>query len=444
MRTLTNWPTCALVLALAGSALAGACSGGELDGASASGGSGALGDSVGGSSTGTGGLPALGGSAPVGGSAALGGMVGGNPIAGGGAPSTGGSSASGAAGPTGGAIEGSMGGMWLVSGGTGSEAGGAAPASGGADTGAGGAASGGGGGTGGAGAGSSGWSVDEGGFVTLCDYSGYAWTTVDDSSTLSPEDFSELPQGGPLCASGTLVADDAWGSYGIVGVNLGQPAGAEESADVPISGTGVTIDVSNPAGSPLRVAVQDAAGTQWCMDIEAGVTTVPWADLRMECWGTSGQAYGGEPINAIIVQVPGHNVNETPFEFCIDALALEGAECSGSGIGTGGAAGVGGAAGAGGSDVGGGSSVGGSEELGGAPNSGGTEETGGSPSTGGSPAMGGFPGTGGLQQAGGAQAAGGTMELDCPTLPNDSRHNGMDSSTSCASCHRNACTCFDC
>ncbi len=292
--------------------------------------------------------------------------VGGNALgAGGGAQDgIGGDGAPGAGGGVQAGLGGSAtdaGGSTASSGGAATSSGGVTASSGGATTNAGGEtnaggsteSSGGSTSSGGSNAGTDDYSVEEGGFVTVCGWSGYAWANADDASRIEPTGFDSLGAGDDLCASGSVAAEDTWGGYAMVGINVAQEAGEDTSIGTLVpDGTGIYVDLMNAAGNELRIQIQDAEGEadenhRWCaVYSEPGV--IPWSDFNTHCWDGTGNAYNGEAINAVLVMVPGHNENAVDFDFCINSLEPSGSDgCEGgSNPGTGGASGnTGGASG---------------------------------------------------------------------------------------------------
>lgn len=256
---------------------------------------------------------------------------------------TGGSLASGGSGGSGGGA-GSAGMM----GGTGGMGGGAA-------AGAGGSTSGGAGGAGAGGAGGSNDSaIDIGNYFKSGAWMGYVWASSSgEGSSITPMDFAAQTTGMPRCVSGTVAPATDFGGTAILGFNLNEVAGGTA---MPIAPTmdGVTINVTNRAGSPLRLQVQTAStgGTQWCTNIIGSGGFIRWDNLRTACWGATGMKYNREPIVSAMVLVPGDDVDPVDFDFCVDALA-EAADPMGAG-GMGGMGGTGGMGGAGGDTTDGG------------------------------------------------------------------------------------------
>ncbi len=337
------------------------------------GGTGSQGAPMGGAGTAVGGLPGwgtggsgygLGGAAPVGGGdAAMGGAAASGGLAMGGAPLSGGGAATAAGGNP--SDDGSASG--------GSSLGGSGNPSGSGNT------------------GTVEYSIDDGGYFSVCGWHGYAWASAGPSSTtMTPEGFTDHEAGDPLCISGSVAFTSSWGGYAMVGFNVNQVAGQEDAPNVAVApdGTGLYVSVDNTGGSPLRIQIQDELGTnddehRWCTEYE-GPGVIPWSDFRTLCWGDEGSAYDGEPINAVVVMVPGNDTEDIPYDFCIDRLEPEGApSCEEPSSGTGGAGG--GMGGTTGGTGGSSSSGGGTGTTGGATGTGGSAgATGGATSSGGS------------------------------------------------------------
>ena len=252
----------------------------------------------------------------TGGSGGMGGVAQGGNAGNAGAGATSGSSAGGNGGS--GASSGGVGATSGVGGGSGGSSGG----------GAGGAGSGGTTGDGG---------IEGGGYVLGGSWHGYAWTGTGGQASISPTDFG-LVTDFPLCASGRIEMGDP--NVAMVGWNISQ----EEGVDPPLGTTtpmnltagGIFVSVTNPGNSRLRVQIEGPAGyptEAWCAPITAGTNVfVPWSAFRTECWGTTGTAYAGEPIKAVIIMVPGEAAAPVNFDFCVNGL-LEGNDPSGPSVG---------------------------------------------------------------------------------------------------------------
>jgi len=265
------------------------------------------------------------------------------PIGSGGAAGTGGSSpgtggsrpGSGGSNPgTGGSHPGS-GGLSLGPGGTRPGAGGFSPGTGGSSLESGGVPPSSGGSSPGSGGSTSGraFTIGEGAYVSVCGWHGFAWTGAgpEGVSTISPASFSDLKAGASLCATGSVGADPNYGGYAMIGINVGQSNTGEAeppNAEITPTGTGLYVSLTNHASNSFRIQIQDAQGAdsadhRWCA-VYSAPGVIPWSDFNTKCWDRSGTGYAKQPINAILVMVPGHNQNATPFDFCVNEIAPDG------------------------------------------------------------------------------------------------------------------------
>ncbi|MBN1610060.1 MAG: hypothetical protein JW940_25765 [Polyangiaceae bacterium] len=161
------------------------------------------------------------------------------------------------------------------------------------------------------------FTVKAGGYVTSGAMKGYAWTAGDD---ITPEDFSDLANGGELCASGIVPATAAYDGTGMIGINLNQATtGASKGSPYTPTGSGIKVAITNDGGSPLRLQVQ---GSQdYCTDITAPGGSFDWGDFETKCWGDEdNEAYDpSTSITAIMVLVPGEGAegSDIDYDFCI-------------------------------------------------------------------------------------------------------------------------------
>lgn len=169
-------------------------------------------------------------------------------------------------------------------------------------------------------------SVEGGGYITSGNWKGYAWTWAENGATITPEDFSATTDF-PLCASGTVAADDAYSSLAIVGWSINQDSGdGDPKLEVTPGADGITIAVSNPGASELRLQIQGKNGPtdpndRWCAIIPGNGDFIPYEGFNTECWvGGDGVAYNGEPFVEVMVLIPALATTDVPFDFCINSL----------------------------------------------------------------------------------------------------------------------------
>jgi hypothetical protein len=127
----------------------------------------------------------------------------------------------------------------------------------------------------------------------------------------------------------------------MIGVNVNQGqiadyAGNNPQGVVAIGGSGITIQYTNPRGTPIRVQVHTPAGTtdpagRWCATLSGmgGTETVTWqqfwggvADGTQGCWNSGGiHPPVGTEISQVELLVPGTNAVPVPFSFCLLGVA---------------------------------------------------------------------------------------------------------------------------
>jgi Glycosyl hydrolase family 12 len=175
-------------------------------------------------------------------------------------------------------------------------------------------------------------------------WAGCAWTSTEAAgqTTVTPADFTQQVATAPYCIDGS-VAGLNYEGFVVLGFNLNEspPETCEAAAphseepaqpSVSATGDGLAIDLQKRDTSfPLRVELIGPIGHQatvagyadrWCTLIEGtGKIFVPFTAFATECWVTSGQAYNGEPLSAVAFTVPGKDVDDTPYDFCVNGWA---------------------------------------------------------------------------------------------------------------------------
>jgi hypothetical protein len=171
------------------------------------------------------------------------------------------------------------------------------------------------------------WTVGSSGYVsapgaTTC-FQGYAWAsaTPTGSSMITPETFEACGADCQLCASGVVAATADFSGVALLGFNVAQLESTDTTMTVTPTGS-ISLNVTNPGGSPLRVQL-NGTSTQWCKDISgmSGDITIPLTDFSAECWeGGAMTAYSGGAIEAIVLLVPGSDVEDTMFDICLNSV----------------------------------------------------------------------------------------------------------------------------
>ena len=127
-----------------------------------------------------------------------------------------------------------------------------------------------------------------------------------------------------VCVVGTLSVQSA-ADYGAgLGINLGPAVdGGTQPAPVQLTGTGITVKLSNiPAGGArLQVTV---AGTSYCAAITTNPATIPWASFNTKCYDAvpDGVALSAAPATPNVDVVLPAGTTQQSFDFCVEQLTL--------------------------------------------------------------------------------------------------------------------------
>lgn len=136
-------------------------------------------------------------------------------------------------------------------------------------------------------------------------------------------------KGTSLCASGVAgaVVGMAYAKYwgAGIGLNLNQAMVADAPVNTAqLTGSGVTVGISNPPTTEFRVVVDDG-GAEYCAVLSGGSTTVKWTDFNATCWDKTlpgAKALAGPPLSkALKVQVITGDADR-PFDFCIASITF--------------------------------------------------------------------------------------------------------------------------
>jgi hypothetical protein len=166
-----------------------------------------------------------------------------------------------------------------------------------------------------------------GGYMMSGSWRGFAWTATSPmGGMITPANFGAAFDF-PLCAKGMVNAGDS--NVAMVGWNLNQattPAMAPAMTVTP-KAKGITVAITNPGMSELRLQLQGPDGAtsatdRWCAIIPGTGGFISYDTFNTECWaGGKGTAYAGQPIVAAILLVPGKVGAASPFDFCVSKLA---------------------------------------------------------------------------------------------------------------------------
>jgi hypothetical protein len=129
------------------------------------------------------------------------------------------------------------------------------------------------------------------------------------------------------CLAGTTtpVNPPTYSYYGIgIGINLGPAVGMNPPNPVQLSGTGMTVTLSNipPGGARVLVTV---GGADYCAPITTKSMTIPWASFNTKCYDSppDGMALTGAPSTPHVeVQAVSGNAQQT-IDFCIEQISWQ-------------------------------------------------------------------------------------------------------------------------
>jgi hypothetical protein len=172
------------------------------------------------------------------------------------------------------------------------------------------------------------WAVGNDGFVkapgagTTC-WHGYAFTGKSGTgSTIAPDSYKSCGAGCMICGKGEVAASES--AVAFFGFNANQVPGMATPGSVTPTGTGLTVSFTKTGTFPLRVQIQAVGGgtdatKRWCYTVTgASPVTIPYAMFNTECWeGGAGTAYAKQPLEAVLLLVPGNATDVTAYDACI-------------------------------------------------------------------------------------------------------------------------------
>jgi hypothetical protein len=128
------------------------------------------------------------------------------------------------------------------------------------------------------------------------------------------------------CAKGTLTPANppSYSYYGAgLGINLGPAADGGMPAPVQLTGTGISVTLSNlPAGGArLQITV---GGVSYCAPLTTASATVPWASFNTKCYDSppDGVALTAAPASTNVeISLPSGTAEQS-FDFCIESITL--------------------------------------------------------------------------------------------------------------------------
>lgn len=166
------------------------------------------------------------------------------------------------------------------------------------------------------------------GFVTAGPWAGSGFTATDPGAAMITPDCSGsagcVPPftGNTFCMQGTVTGRADYTGFAMLGWNVNQlDGGAAGTWPIPATG-GITVTVSNPGNTPLRLQLQGtdphSATDRWCIPLVSGQLT-SWTSLVTNCYtgGTPQTALtAGTMIQQASILVPGLQT-DLPFALCL-------------------------------------------------------------------------------------------------------------------------------
>jgi hypothetical protein len=150
------------------------------------------------------------------------------------------------------------------------------------------------------------------------------------ATTLSPTTFDARQPGQPFCIAGNVAPDPAFQGEAAIKFTINQAASSDVAGQAaPVlttvpTGTGLALSFSKSVAHTLRIQLEPPdGGDPWCYEVPevTGTAFAPYAQFNTACWDGSGQAYAGQPIQAVNFQVPGDDTLTIPYGFCINGFA---------------------------------------------------------------------------------------------------------------------------
>ena len=175
--------------------------------------------------------------------------------------------------------------------------------------------------------------VVDNGLVTTGPWTGYGFTATDPgAATITPDCSGSagcVPPftGKSFCMQGTVTGRADYTGFAMLGWNVNQmDGGAAGTWPIPASG-GITVTVSNPGNTPLRLQLQGtdphSATDRWCVPLTSGQLN-PWTSFVTNCY-TGGTPQtpltAGTPIEQASILVPGL-LTDLPFNLCLVDIAI--------------------------------------------------------------------------------------------------------------------------
>ena len=132
-----------------------------------------------------------------------------------------------------------------------------------------------------------------------------------------------------FCAKGTVAANATYNSWAGVGfnVNQSQTGASGSTGSLVFSGSSITVNYINRAGSILEYQLWDGTN-YWCYRLPpatiATAVKIPFTSLNTRCWDNLGTTFpSGTPVTTVQLVVPGSASSPTPFDYCFLGMTVQ-------------------------------------------------------------------------------------------------------------------------
>ncbi len=141
------------------------------------------------------------------------------------------------------------------------------------------------------------------------------------ASTIAPATFDAHAPGTPFCVAGAVAQAPGFETDATLIFTLNQVPGGEPAAASP-TGSGIAVTFTRNTGAPLRLELTGPDGV-WCYELPEvrGQAFAPYSEFNSACWNGTGAAYNSEPVSSLGFEVPGREVQNLDYDFCVAGFA---------------------------------------------------------------------------------------------------------------------------
>ena len=170
--------------------------------------------------------------------------------------------------------------------------------------------------------------IGDNGYVKLSAGTVVLMGYISSSTAGSGSSISLTYDSSSYCATGKVAANSTYNSWAVAGFSVNQdPSGASgTTSSLVLTGSTISLSYVNHAGTQLEFQLYDGSN-YWCYMLPPAptptTTTIPFSSLNTQCWNGLGSPFtSGTAIRSVNLQVPGSNVNPTPFDFCFLGMSV--------------------------------------------------------------------------------------------------------------------------